>query len=77
MTIRSRMILIMGVIGPEQPSHLLLNSKNCYISLCLHSSIYKYQPISSKLGQKIYDSKISDEFDYGCNQTKTTGVIYP
>ena len=26
---------------------------------------------------KIYDSKISDEFDFGCNQTRTTGVICP
>ena len=46
-------------------------------SLCLHCSIYKYQPISYKLGQDIFVSKISDEFDYGCNQTRTTGVICP
>ena len=44
MTIRSRMISIMGVIRPEQleQSYLPLNSKNFYISLCLHCSIYKY-----------------------------------
>ena len=44
---------------------------------CLHSSIYKYQPISTKLGQNIYDYKISDEFYYGSNQTRTSGVICP
>ena len=44
---------------------------------CLHSSIYKYQPISTKLGQNIYDHKISDEFDYGSNRTKTSRVICP
>ena len=32
---------------------------------CLHSSIYKYQPISTKLGQNIYDNKVTDEFDFG------------
>ena len=45
--------------------------KNCWIWLCLHSSIYKYQPISTKLGQNVYDHKISDEFDYGSNRTRT------
>ena len=42
---------------------------------CLHSSIHKYQPISTKLGQNICDHKFSDEFDYGCNQTRTVQVI--
>ena len=44
---------------------------------CLHSSIYKYQPISTKLGQNIYDHKITDKFDYGSNWTRTSGVICP
>ena len=30
-----------------------------------------------KLGQKIYDYKISDEFDYWSNRTRTSGVICP
>ena len=51
--------------------------KNCWIWLCLHSSIYKYWPISTKLGQNVYGHKISDEFDYGCNQTRTLRVVYP
>ena len=61
-TIRSRMRLIMGLIVSE---HLKLFAfalkKNCYISLCLHCSIYKYQQISTKLGQNIYDRDITDE----------------
>ena len=77
MTIRSWVSSIMGVIELERLSYLPLNLKNCSISLCLHRSIYTYQPISSKLGQNtcIYDSKISDDFDYGCDQTRKTGVI--
>ena len=31
---------------------------------CLHSSIYKYKPINTKLGHSVYDHKI-----YGTNQT--------
>ena len=42
-----------------------MNLKTCYILFCLHYSIYKYQPISSKVGQNIYESKISHEFDKG------------
>ena len=76
MTITSRMSSIMDVIGPE-PLELFAHElkKNCYISLCLQSSIYKYQPVSTKLGQNIYDHKISNEFDFGSNRTKTTRVI--
>ena len=44
---------------------------------CLHSSINKYQPISTKLDQNIYDHKIWDELDYGSNRTRTSGVICP
>ena len=45
--------------------------------LCLHSIIYKYWPISTKLGQNVCDHKISDEFDYGSNRTRTVRVICP
>ena len=51
--------------------------KNCWIWLCLHSIIYRYWPISTKLGQNVCDHKMSDEFDYGSNQTKTARVICP
>ena len=77
MTIRSRMSSIMGLIGLElfELFALDLKKKNCFISLCSHYGINKYQPISTKLGQNIYDNKISDEFDFGSNQTRTAGVI--
>ena len=78
MTIRSRMSSIMDPIEPAQLELFALDlKKNCNISLCLHSSIYKYQQISTKLGQNLYDHKISDEFDFGSNRTGTTGVICP
>ena len=78
MTIRSRMSSIMGLIRPELlVLYPPLNSKNYYISLYLHYSIYKYQPISSKLGQNIYESKTSDVFDRFRNKARTTGVICP
>ena len=51
--------------------------KNCWIWLCLHSSIYKYWPINTKLGQNICDYKTSYEFDYGSNRTRTDWVICP
>ena len=54
---------------------LLTWRQNCGIWLCSHSSIYKYWPISTKLGQNVYDYKILDEFDYGCNRTRTVQVI--
>ena len=71
-----------SIIDLIRPEHLELfaldlKKKNSYISLCLHSSIDKYQPISTKLYQNIYDYKISNEFDFGCNWTRTTGVICP
>ena len=34
---------IMDPIGPEHQELFALDLKNCYISLCLLSSIYKYQ----------------------------------
>ena len=48
--IRSCVSSIMGVIGPEQLELFALEFEkfNC--------SVYKYQPISSKVGQNIYDS---------------------
>ena len=49
MTIRSRMSSIMDLIGLEHLELFALDSKNCYSSLCLSSSIYKYQPIGTKL----------------------------
>ena len=44
---------------------------------CLHPSIYKCRPMSTKHGHNIYDNEILDEFNYGSNPTVTAGVICP
>ena len=49
----------------------------CHIWLCLHSSICKYWPICTKLGHNIYTHKVLDEFDYGLNWSRKSGVICP
>ena len=51
--------------------------KNCCIWLCLLFNIYKYKPISTKLGHNEYEHKISDEFDYGSSHTRSVGVLSP
>ena len=51
--------------------------KNYWNWLCLHSSISKYEPISTKLGQNVCDRKISDEFEYGFNWSRPVWVICP
>ena len=71
MPIRFRISLIMGQIEPEHPELFALEFGKNVESDCLHSSIYKYKPISTKLGQNVCDHKISDEFDYGFNRTRT------
>ena len=43
----------------------------------VNTSIYKYWPISTKLGQNVYDHKILDEFDYWFNWTRTVRVSCP
>ena len=71
MTIRSRMSSIMGLIRPGNLELFALELEKNAISLRLHSSFYKYQLISIKLGQNIYDHKISDEVDCRYSWTKT------
>ena len=39
------------------------------------SIIYKYRPVSTKLGQNIYVQQNLNEFDHGSDWTRTTGVI--
>ena len=68
---------IVGKIEPEHPKLFALEFGKIAESDCLHSSIYKYQPISTKLGQNVCDCKISDEFDHGFNWTRTILVICP
>ena len=75
--IRSRMSSIMDVIGAELSELFALEFAKIAESDCLHSSIYKCRPISTKHGHNIYDNEILDEFNYGSNPTVTSGVICP
>ena len=61
----------MGQIESEHPELFTLEFGKIAEFDCLHSSIYKYQLISTKLSQNVCDHKILDEFDYGFNQTRT------
>ena len=70
LSIRSRMNLIMEQIKPEHRELFALEFGN-WNWLCLHSSISKYLPVSTKLGQTVCDHKISIEFDYGFNWSRT------
>ena len=57
--------------------HLELSAhelENCYNCLRLHFSICKHGPISTKLGQSMYDQQISNEFGYESTWTGTTSV---
>ena len=77
MPMRARMSLIMGQIEAEHPEVFALEFGKIAESDCLHSSTYKYWPISTKLGQNVYEHKISDDFDYGSNRTRTVRVTCP
>ena len=76
-TIRSWMSSIMDLIGAELPELFALEFSKIAESDCLHSSIYKCRPMSTKHCHNIYDNEILDEFNYGSNQTATSGVICP
>ena len=65
------MSLIVSQIVPEHPELFALEFGKTAKYDCLHSIIYKYEPISTKIGPNVYNYKISDEFDYGSNRTTT------
>ena len=71
MPIRFWMSLIMGQIELEHPELFALNLEKLVNMTVYTLVIYKYEPVSTKLGQNVCDHKISDEFDYGSNQTRT------
>ena len=77
-TIRSRMSCAIYLLRTE---HLELSAlelekkKKRYKWLCLHSSNCKHRPVSTKLGQNMYDQQISNEFYYESTWTGTTWVI--
>ena len=77
-TIRSRMSSIMDLIGAELSELFALEfAKIAESDSCLHPSISKCRPMSTKHGHNIYDNEILDEFNYGSNPTVTSGVICP
>ena len=74
---RSRMSLIMNLIGAELFELFALEFEKIAESDCLHLSIYKCRSMSTKHVHNIYDNEILDEFNYGSNPTVTSGVICP
>ena len=75
MTVRSRTSSIMVIIRLEHLELFAHEFGKIAEFDCLHSSIYKCYPISTKVGQNEYNYKILDEFDYGCNRTRTVKFI--
>ena len=55
-------------------SYLVLNCEKLLILLGLLSNIYKYKPVSTKLGHNEYEHKTSDEFS---SHTRSVGVLSP
>ena len=68
---------IMDLIGAELFELFALEFAKIAESDCLHSSVYKCRPMSTKHGHNIYDNEILDDFNYGSNPTVTSGVICP
>ena len=75
--IRSRMSSIMDLIRAGLSELFALEFAKIAESDCLHSSIYKCRPMSTKHGHNIYDDEILDKFNYRSNPTATSGVICP
>ena len=76
-TIRSQLSLNMDLIGADLSELFALKLAKIAESDCLHSSIYKSRPVSTKHGHNIYDNEILDEFSYRSNPTVSSGVICP
>ena len=78
MTIRSRMSLIMDVIRPELSELTALELENLpYLTLFTLSHLQVLTNQYQTRPQYIYGHKVSDEFDYGTNRIRTSGVIWP
>ena len=78
MPIKSWMSLIMGQIEPEHSELFALEfGKIAESDILLHSSIYKYLSVSTKLSQNVCNHKIFDELDYKSNRTRTFLVFCP
>ena len=71
MSIRSRISSIMGQIELEHRELFAFEFGKIAESDFVYTIIHNYEPINTRLGQNVCDYKISDEFDYGSNQTQT------
>ena len=65
----------MGYVAPEHQELFALELEKL-LNMTVYTSIYKYKPISTKLGQNVCDHKISDEFDCGFNRTKNCHELF-
>ena len=73
--IKSWMSLIMGQIESENWELFALEFGKIAESDFVYTPASTNRSVSTKLGQNVYDHQISDKFCYGCNQTRTLGVI--
>ena len=78
MPIKSKVSSITGQMESENPELFALEFGK------IAEFDFVYTPASTNIDQSgpnldknVYDHKISDEFDYGSNQTRTLRVIYP
>ena len=77
MPMRARMSMIMGQIEPEHPKLFALEfgkiSESDFVYTLASTSIDQSSPNLVKMYMIIR----SDEFDYGCNRTRTVRVTCP
>ena len=77
MTIESQISLIMDLIGPEHLELFALDLKKLVYFTLFTLKHLQISTSQHQFGQNVYDHMISDEFDFGSNQTRTTRVICP
>ena len=76
MPIRSLMSLIMGQIEPEHLEFLALE----FGKIAEYDFVYtlaspNIHPLALNLVKMLFDHKISDEFDYGFNRSRTVSCL--
>ena len=77
MAIKSRMSLIMVRIRPRCLELSALEFEKIAIFYLVYTSIHRWLPVKTKVGQNVYSRKISKEFECGQDWTNVSGVIFP